>query len=41
MTKTLILLFHPDLSYSKANVALAAAAARLPDVEVVDIRLTV
>lgn len=36
MTKTLILLFHPDLVHSKANVALAAAAAKLPGVEVVD-----
>lgn len=36
MTKTLVLLFHPDLSGSKANVALAAAAAKLPGVEVVD-----
>lgn len=38
MTKTLILLFHPDLSRSKANVALAAAAAKLPGVEVVDMQ---
>jgi putative NADPH-quinone reductase len=36
MSKTLILLFHPDLSRSNANAALAAAAASLPDVEVVD-----
>lgn len=38
MTKTLILLFHPDLSRSKANAALAAAAAGLPDTEVVDMQ---
>ncbi|MDZ5700210.1 NAD(P)H-dependent oxidoreductase [Chelativorans sp. M5D2P16] len=39
MTKTLILLFHPDLSRSNANAALAAAAAaRLPDIEVVDMQ---
>ncbi|RMC33919.1 NAD(P)H-dependent oxidoreductase [Paracoccus alkanivorans] len=38
MTKTLILLFHPDLSRSKANVALAAAAAKLSGVEVVDMQ---
>lgn len=36
MTKTLVLMFHPDLSRSKANVALASAAAALPGVEVVD-----
>lgn len=38
MTKTLILLFHPDLTRSKANAALAATAARLPDVELVDMQ---
>jgi putative NADPH-quinone reductase len=38
MTKTLILLFHPDLTRSKANAAFAAAAANLPDVEVVDMQ---
>lgn len=38
MTKTLILLFHPDLAHSKANAALAAAAAKLPAVEVVDMQ---
>ncbi|UDF29141.1 UNVERIFIED_ORG: NAD(P)H-dependent oxidoreductase [Roseateles sp. XES5] len=36
MSKTLILLFHPDLNRSRANAALAGAARRLPDVEVVD-----
>lgn len=40
MTKTLILLFHPDLSRSKANAAMARAAAALPDVEVVDMTAT-
>ena len=38
MTKTLILLFHRDLSASKANAALAAAATKLPDVEIVDMQ---
>jgi len=38
MTKTLILLFHPDLKQSKANGALAAAAAQLPDVEIIDMQ---
>lgn len=38
MTKTLILVFHRDLSQSKANAALAAAAASLPGVEVVDMQ---
>lgn len=38
MSKTLILLFHPDLAHSKANVVLAAAAAKLPAVEVVDMQ---
>ncbi|WP_337057696.1 NAD(P)H-dependent oxidoreductase [Pseudomonas sp. USHLN015] len=36
MNKTLLLLFHPDLSRSKANAAMAGAAAQLPGVEVVD-----
>lgn len=36
MNKTLILLFHPDLNRSRANAALAAAAARLPGVEIAD-----
>lgn len=38
MTKTLILLFHRDLSQSKANAALSAAAAGLPGVEIVDMQ---
>ena len=38
MTKTLILLFHRDLSQSRANAALAAAAAGIPGVEVVDMQ---
>jgi putative NADPH-quinone reductase len=37
MSKTLILLFHPDLGRSRANAALAGAASRLPGVEVADI----
>lgn len=38
MTKTLILVFHRDLSQSKANAALASAAATLPGVEIVDMQ---
>lgn len=38
MTRTLVLLFHPDLSRSKANATLAKAAAVLPDVEVIDMQ---
>lgn len=38
MTKTLILLFHRDLSQSKANAALSAAASGIPGVEVVDMQ---
>lgn len=38
MTKTLILLFHPDLKRSKANAALAGAAAKLDGVEVADMQ---
>lgn len=38
MTKTLILLFHRDLSQSNANAALVAAAGRLPGVEIVDMQ---
>lgn len=38
VTKTLILLFHHDLAASKANIALATAAAKLPDVEIVDMQ---
>jgi glutathione-regulated potassium-efflux system ancillary protein KefG len=37
MSKTLILLFHPDLGGSRANVALAGTALRLPGVEVIDL----
>ena len=36
--KTLILVFHPALARSKANAALAAAAAALPDTDVVDMQ---
>jgi len=38
MTQTLVLLFHPDLSRSKANAALAGAAAGLAGVDVIDMR---
>ncbi|GGA87473.1 NAD(P)H dehydrogenase [Brucella endophytica] len=38
MPKTLILLFHPDLSRSRANAALATAARTIPDVELVDMQ---
>ncbi|MBC2885467.1 NAD(P)H-dependent oxidoreductase [Ochrobactrum sp. CM-21-5] len=38
MTKTLILLFHPDLSRSRANAALAHAAGALPGVEIIDMQ---
>lgn len=38
MTKTLILVFHPDLSRSKVNKALVEAAAGLPGVEIADIQ---
>jgi putative NADPH-quinone reductase len=34
MSQTLILNFHPDPAKSRANAALAAAAARLPQVEI-------
>jgi putative NADPH-quinone reductase len=37
MSKTLILLFHPDLGNSRANAALAGAALRQPEVEVIDL----
>lgn len=38
MSKTLILLFHRDLSKSKANAALATAASHVNDVEVIDMQ---
>jgi len=38
MPGTLVLVFHRDLSASRANAALAAAARTLPDVEVVDMQ---
>jgi len=38
MTKTLILLFHPDLTRSRANAALARAARQTPGVEIVDMQ---
>lgn len=36
MTKTLILMFHPDLDRSKANAALARAAQTIETVEMID-----
>lgn len=36
-TKTLILLFHPDIANSRANAALVEAAARVPGIEVADL----
>jgi putative NADPH-quinone reductase len=38
MTRTLILVFHPDLTLSRANAALVRAAAILPGVEVIDMQ---
>ena len=38
MRKTLILIFHPDLSRSNANAMLAAAASSLPDTEILDMQ---
>lgn len=38
MSKTLILLFHRDLSKSKANAALSTAATNVKDVEVIDMQ---
>ncbi|PQZ31383.1 NAD(P)H dehydrogenase [Ochrobactrum vermis] len=38
MSKTLILLFHPNLTRSRANTALAAAAAKLPGVEIINMQ---
>jgi len=38
MTRTLILIFHPDLAQSRANAALARAANTLPGVEVIDMQ---
>jgi glutathione-regulated potassium-efflux system ancillary protein KefG len=36
MSKTLVLLFHPNLPHSKANAALAGAATAMSNTEVVD-----
>lgn len=36
--KTLILLFHPDFKQSRANRALAEAAAQLPDTDIFDVQ---
>lgn len=38
MTKTLVLLFHPDITRSKANAALVRAVAKIDTVEVVDMQ---
>lgn len=38
MTRTLILVFHPDLARSRANAALARAAAAEPGVDVIDLQ---
>jgi putative NADPH-quinone reductase len=38
MTRTLILVFHPDLTRSRANAALARAAASEPGVDVIDMQ---
>lgn len=38
MTRTLILMFHPDPARSRANAALAAAARALPEVELIDMQ---
>ncbi|MBQ2263683.1 MAG: NAD(P)H-dependent oxidoreductase [Loktanella sp.] len=38
MTRTLILIFHPDLATSRANAALAKAANTLSGVEVIDMQ---
>lgn len=38
MTRTLILLFHPDIDNSKANAALLSAARTVPDTLVVDMQ---
>jgi glutathione-regulated potassium-efflux system ancillary protein KefG len=40
MSRTLILLFHPDPRRSRANAALASAAAELPGVELVAMAAT-
>lgn len=40
MTQTLILVFHPDLSRSHANAALARAAGTVPGVTVIDMTAT-
>jgi len=38
MTRTLVLVFHPDLARSRANAALAQAAATVPGVTVIDMQ---
>jgi len=39
MSNTLVLLFHPDLSRSRANAALRSAAASLDGVDVIDMHV--
>lgn len=38
MSKTLVLLFHPDIARSCANAALSTAASQIDDVEVFDVQ---
>ena len=38
MPKTLILIFHPDFSHSRANRALADAASTIADTEIFDVQ---
>lgn len=38
MSRTLILLFHPDIARSRANAALSTAASQIDDVEVFDVQ---
>ena len=38
MSKTLVLLFHPDITRSCANAALSTAASQLAEVEIFDVQ---
>ena len=38
MSKTLVLLFHPDIARSRANAALSTAASKIDDVEIFDVQ---
>lgn len=38
MTQTLILLFHPEFSRSRANRALVDAARTRPDTDIIDMQ---